>query len=298
MLDMFLIALILANVVAIVLGSVSSIYAVYRDLLYAFEVISIIIFTVEYVARVWSCVDGHNHAYRGGLKGRLRYMVTPLAIIDLLAILPFYLTLFFAIDLRFLRIFRLFRILKLTRYSGALAALLAVLQEESKTFYAAFFVLVLLLLLSSCGIYLIEHNVQPEAFGSIPAAMWWAITTLTTVGYGDVTPVTPMGKLFGGFITLIGTGMVALPAGIIAAGFSKQMRRRREEYNEFVEQVVEDGIVTREEEAELAGLREELGLDEEDAELLMRAAQKKLGKSVIQCPHCEQSLTFDTVLKK
>jgi voltage-gated potassium channel len=296
-LDFCLMSLILLNVIAIVMGSVSSFYAAYQPFLYQFEVFSVVVFTVEYIARVWSCIDCESSASASGLKGRLRYMLSPLAIIDLIAILPFYLSFFFAIDLRFLRIFRLFRILKLTRYSGALAALLAVLQEESKTFFAAFFVLVLLLLFSSCGIFLIEQDVQPEVFGSIPAAMWWAMSTLTTVGYGDVTPITPMGKLFGGFITLIGTGMVALPAGIIAAGFAQQMRRRREEYNQLVERVVEDGVVTHQEQQQLAELRQALNVNEEDAALLMRAAEKNIDKLELNCPHCEKPLSFDTVLK-
>ena len=141
---------------------------------------------------------------------------------------------FMSIDLRFLRVIRLLRIFKLTRYSGAMNLVLSVFKEEASAFFAAFFVLLMLLILASSGIYLLEHEVQPDNFGTIPDAMWWAMATLTTVGYGDVVPITPIGKLFGGFITIIGMGMVALPAGILASGFADQVHRRRTEYTEQI----------------------------------------------------------------
>ncbi|MEH6444771.1 MAG: ion transporter [Oceanospirillaceae bacterium] len=180
--DISLILLITANIAAIILESVDSISANYSQAFYYFELFSIVVFTIEYLIRVWSCPELKEERYSDDLKGRLRYMVSIPALIDLIAILPFYLTIFFAIDLRFLRVFRILRIFKLTRYSNAMNTLLQVLRDESSSFFAAFFILSIVLVLASSGIYLLEHDIQPEAFGSIPAAMWWATATLTTVG--------------------------------------------------------------------------------------------------------------------
>ena len=224
------------------------------------------------------------------VRGRIRYMFTLSALIDLIAILPFYLAFFVSVDLRFLRVIRLLRVFKLTRYSAAMQVLLDVLQDEFNTFMAAFFLLAVLLVLASSGIYLIEHDVQPEAFGSIPLAMWWSLVTLTTVGYGDVTPVTTLGKFFGGCITIIGVGMVALPAGILASGFGEHLQRRRETYKELLDDVLEDGIVTEEEESELEALREELELSREDAEQLFSIMVRESEGIITSCPHCGKSL--------
>jgi len=288
-LDVFLIALIFTNVLAIILGSVGDIYHNYQQELMLLEVASISAFTIEYFLRIWSCVELEDE-YQAPFWGRIRYMFTPMALIDLIAIVPFYLVFFVAMDLRFLRVFRLLRIFKLSRYSGAMGILLSVLTEERQSFLAAFFVLLLLLVLASSGIYLIEQDIQPDAFGSIPAAMWWAMSTLTTVGYGDVTPITAAGKLFGGFITVIGVGMVALPAGILASGFAEQINRRKEEFGELVDHVIEDGVVTLEEEVELEDLRKSLGLSTEEADMLLRAARRELQHNFVNCPHCQQSL--------
>lgn len=288
--DLLLIFLISLNVLAIILESVPSFHARYATALFGFEVFSVAVFTLEYALRVWSSVELIGFNERGPIKARLRYMMTPLALIDLLAIAPFYLSIFFAVDLRFLRVIRLLRIFKLTRYSGAMNLLLSVFREEAQAFMAAFFVLLMLLILASSGIYLLEHEVQPDDFGSIPDAMWWSMATLTTVGYGDVVPITPLGKLFGGLITVIGVGMVALPAGILASGFADQVHRRRSRYQERLEQVLGDGIITRNEEQDLSNLRESLGLSQDEVEDLTHAYMKKHQQSIRQCPHCHKPL--------
>lgn len=288
--DLFLIILISLNVVAIILESVPRWEALYSEQFYLFEKLSIIIFTVEYLLRIWSSVELDVHSHPNPLISRLKYMTSLSAIIDLLAILPFYLAFVMPIDLRFLRVIRLLRIFKLTRYSGAISILLSVLREESHSLAAAFFVLFVVLILASSGIYLIEHKVQPEAFGSIPDAMWWAMATLTTVGYGDVTPITPWGKFFGSLITLVGMGMVALPAGILASGFSDQLHRRRTEYAERLSTFLHDGIITREEEQELQSLRYRLGLSEEDTLDLLKSVTRAVAKRYDTCPHCHQPL--------
>ena len=286
----FLICLILFNVLAIVMESVSAFQQRYHQQLRSFEVLSVMIFTVEYLLRLWSCPDIKDKAYGDGLKGRIRYALTPMALIDLIAILPFYLSIFFALDLRFLRVIRLLRIFKLSRYSSAMNIFANVYREQASSFIAAFFLMLILMVLAASGIYLIEHDIQPEAFGSIPAAMWWAMATLTTVGYGDVTPITPWGKFFGGCITVIGTGMVALPAGILASGFAGEMRRRRMEYEAQVAAAFQDGSIDDEEQATLNKMRQELGVNDEDAELIYQAAKQQLTKRLSHCPHCDKPL--------
>jgi voltage-gated potassium channel len=287
--DIFLIVLILLNTLAIILESVSSIFKSYQPQFFYFEIFSVAIFSVEYILRVWSCTEGQDPRFHKPLAGRLRFMRSPMAIIDLMAILPFYLSALFAIDLRFLRVFRLLRVFKLTRYSGAMGLLLTVFKEEASSFLAAFFVLFILLIIASSGIYLIEHRIQPDAFGSIPSAMWWAMATLTTVGYGDVTPITPMGKFFGSFITIIGMGMVALPAGILASGFSEQLRIRRSNYQAQVDLALCDGVLTDLEKNELEKLRRELGLSREDAKHVLHNTLKTDESAKNLCPTCHGS---------
>ena len=222
--DSFMILLIVANVLAIVLETVASIFLPYRNFFFSFEVFSVAIFTVEYATRVWACTANEADGYTHPFWGRLRYITNPMAVIDLLAFIPFYLSAFFGIDLRILRVFRLLRLLKLTRYSPALAIIWAVLLGQYKALTAALLVMLTALLFSSSIVYLLERDIQPDKFSSIPEAMWWSIATLTTVGYGDVTPVTPLGRFFGVITMILGIGMFALPTGVIATGFSTEIR--------------------------------------------------------------------------
>jgi voltage-gated potassium channel len=218
-------------------------------------------------------------------------MLSPVALIDLIAIVPFYLSLYMTIDLRFLRVLRLLRLFKLTRYSPALGALLDVIQKESEALMAAILVLLMMLIISASGIYLLENEVQPESFGSIPDAMWWAIVTLTTVGYGDVMPITPMGKVFGGLIGLIGIGMVALPAAILASGFAENLHQRKQKYNTYIKHSLDDGRISEKERWELERLRKELGLESEEALSLVDAILRQTHTHQFNyCPHCGKSL--------
>jgi len=225
--DFGLIGLITLNVLAIIIESIDAIAVAYQPHFQMFELVSVAIFTAEYVLRVWICVDDADGKYRGNLKGRLRYMASPLALVDLIVILPFYLSSIIGIDLRVLRILRLLRILKLTRYSGAWALFAAVLYGQRRTLYMSGFLMIIMLVLSASLMYLIEHDAQPKAFADIPSAMWWSLVTLTTVGYGDVTPVTVLGKVLGGFVTILGLGMYALPAAILASGFMQELSKRQ-----------------------------------------------------------------------
>lgn len=223
--DMFIMSLIAANVVAVVLGTVDSIRSTYADLFVYFELVSVVVFTVEYLVRVGTCTM--REEYDHPLFGRLKFALTPYLVIDLLAILPFYVG-FFLFDLRFLRalrLFRFFRLFKLTRYSDSLQAFVGVIQRKSEDLVVAVTATSILLLVSSSLMYFVEHQAQPDKFSSIPAAMWWGVATLTTVGYGDVYPITPLGKLLGAIIAALGVGLFALPASILASGFVENTRQ-------------------------------------------------------------------------
>lgn len=224
--DVFMVTLILANVVAFAAETDVRIAAAYGEELRLFNAFSIAIFTVEYLIRLWVCVD--HPAFRGLPKWRVRlgYSMTPQMLIDLIVILPFYLSFLFAVDLRVLRIFRLFRFLMLARYSPALYTIGRVFKSERRAMLAALIVMSGMLIFSATGIYWLEHEVQPEAFGSIPMSMWWALATLTTVGYGDVVPLTTLGRFFGGLVMIFGLGMFAMPIAIVSSGFAREIHRR------------------------------------------------------------------------
>ncbi len=223
-LDLFIMALIATNVAAVIIETVDSIGTAYAGFFYWFEVFSVAVFTFEYVARVWSAVD--NPEYQGPVTGRLTFASRPLLIVDLLAILPFYLAFIgFQGDLRFLRalrLIRLFRLFKLARYSTAMQAFGAVLRLKKEKLIVAVFANGILLVIASSAMYYIEHPHQPEAFSSIPTAFWWGVATLTTVGYGDVHPITPLGQFVGAIVAVLGIGLFALPASILASGFIEQ----------------------------------------------------------------------------
>lgn len=287
--DFFLVVLISGNIVAIIIESVEPVHIRYAAQFFWFEVFSVVVFSVEYLFRLWACVENPEGKY-AGWSGRMKFAATPMAMVDLLAILPFFLGMFFSLDLRFLRALRLLRIFKLTRYSSSMTLLLKVLKDEAQSFGAAFFILIIVMIFASSGIYLFEHKAQPEAFSNIPEAFWWSVATLTTVGYGDVTPITVGGKMFGVAIMIIGIGMVALPAGILASAFSEQMRLRRMEYEELAMDVLGDGHVSHEEQQEMARARAALGLNDEDAEkIFSRIAREEFRKKGV-CPHCHKQL--------
>jgi voltage-gated potassium channel len=275
--DFALFFLVGANVLAIILESVPSLHQAYKSFFYWFELVSVILFSIEYILRVWSSVDDPKHLQESHTATRFKFMGSSMALIDLAAIAPFYLQILLpGMDLRFLRVLRMLRILKITRYSSAMNVLLRVLHKEREAFIAVFTILLMVLVMVSCGIYLVESRVQPDAFGSIPDSMWWALATLTTVGFGDVTPITPLGKFFGALVMIIGIGIIALPAGILASSFSEILRRRQQEFRLSVKKAMEDGQITQEEADELNKIREELNLSEEDSEELSSQTKKEL----------------------
>ncbi len=211
--------LIALNVAVVVVETVPEVAAVGGSFFRWFEIVSVAVFTAEYIARVWSAVE--DPRYRRPVRGRLRFAATPLALVDLLAVLPALLPLV-GFDLRILRgvrLFRLFRILKLGRYSRSLRTVGRVFRRRRGQLTIVLTALGLLLLVASSLMYLAEHEVQPEKFRSIPATMWWGVVTLTTLGYGDVYPVTVLGRFMAGIFALSGVLMVALPTAILGAGF-------------------------------------------------------------------------------
>ena len=289
LIDQFLLWLIVINVIAVILESVPSLSVSYQALFLYINLISVAVFTVEYVIRAWASVEREPGA--SSLATRLRYMRTPMAIIDLAAILPFYLGSILGIDLRVLRTLRLLRILKLSRYFSGIQTLTHVLLAEARPMGAALFVMLVLMILASSGIYWAEHLAQPEAFRSIPASMWWTMVTLTTVGYGDVVPITPAGRLLGVVIMLLGIGMVALPAGMLASRFSEELHKRRDDFSREVDSMLDDGQISDSEEDVLEDVRERLMLSEEEAANIVRGHQERLDhQGGSYCPHCGKPL--------
>ena len=196
------------------------------------EYFFISIFTVEYLFRLWACTE--NPKYSNGLKGRLRYIVTPSALFDLLAIAPA-LFLSFGTDaflLRFIRLLRLLRIAKLGRFSQASQYLIEAVKLRQYELYLSLAVAGILLIVSSTLLYLFEAETQPDVFGSIPRAMWWSLVTLTTIGYGDVVPVTIPGRFFAGMTGIMGIGLIAMPTGILASAFSDVIQKHNRSSND------------------------------------------------------------------
>lgn len=225
--DVFILSLIFLNVAAVILVSVESLEKSYEAHFYLFEVFSVVVFSCEYLARVWSCAT--DARYKRAVLGRLRFALTPMAIIDLLAVLPFFIGLI-GIDLRFMRALRLFRIVRLAkvgRYMKALQLLSRVLRNKREELILTLGMMLLLLIVASCLMYYVENPVQPAQFPDIPHTMWWAVATFTTVGYGDIYPVTGFGKFLAGVVSILGIGLFALPTGVLGAGFVEEMQKKR-----------------------------------------------------------------------
>jgi len=227
-----LMILILVSVLTVILETVPEYSTAYGRLFHSIEIVSVTIFTIEYLLRLWIAPLDPKYA---GRFGRLRYALSLMAIIDLVAILPTFLPMFFPMDLlflRFLRTFRLFRLFKMSRYVESFNRLDDAILAKKEALLVSTAMIAILLLFSSILMYLVEHEAQPDKFPSIPAAFWWGIVTLTSVGYGDTFPITPLGKFLGGVTAFLGVAMFALPTGIFAAGFAEELARNRHQENE------------------------------------------------------------------
>jgi voltage-gated potassium channel len=218
-----IILLVLVNIVSVVLESVPSCEAAYGRLFKATELVSLVVFTVEYLLRIW--VMPEHVAYRDlkPLRARLRYVISTDGLIDLISVLPFWLAFVLPSELRIILLFRIVRFLKLARYSPALRSLLETLYAEQRALFGCSVIMAGATLISATFIHLAEREAQPDKFGTIPDAMWWSIVTLGTIGYGDVVPITPLGKFVAAMTILWGLVMIALPVGIVATAFSEPL---------------------------------------------------------------------------
>lgn len=228
--DIFLIALIFCSVLSIVLESFNSLAERYAAAFRAFETFSVVVFTLEYLARIWTA----DLLYPNVKHPRLKYVCSLMAIFDLLAILPFYVP-FITADLRFFRMFRLirltrlFRLAKLGRYVESLRIIGEVMKASATQLLAAIGACLLIVVFASILMYTVENQAQPDTFPNVIASLWWAVCTLTTVGYGDVYPITGLGRFLAAIISIMGIGIVAIPTGIITAGFNAAMAKRKGE---------------------------------------------------------------------
>ena len=274
--DTLIALLVVINIIAVTLESVSDFSVKYANQFYAIEFFSVVIFSIEYLTRLW--VSAAKNAVDDKIFGssRLGYMLSFSGVIDLVSILPFYLqALFPGLDLRVLRTLRLLRIFKLSNYNTAIEDLFSAVYEERKSFIAALYLFVIAFVLTSSLIYYAENEVQPEKFASIPDAMYWSLITLTTVGYGDVSPVTWIGKVISVATALMGVSVVALLTGILANAFSNQIARRKMIFEDQIREALADGVVDAVEVRSLEQLRKDFGLSKQQADALMRHVQQE-----------------------
>lgn len=229
--DMVIIGFIMLSVAELVLVTVPGMLIRHFWIFAAIEIITAVVFSIEYFLRMWSCTaDPH---YQKPVSGRIRYALTPLVLIDLVSILPYYLPFLIpGANFTFLRTLRVFRFFKLGRYSRSFRVMIKVIERNKESLLGTVFIIMVVLIIAAALMYQIEFSAQPEVFSSIPEAMWWGIVTIATIGYGDMVPITPMGKALGFVISLIGIGLFALPAGILASGFSEVIKEEEEKRKE------------------------------------------------------------------
>ncbi|MDD5370444.1 MAG: ion transporter [Anaerolineaceae bacterium] len=227
--NLVMMVLIFVSVLSVILETDETLSARYQPWFRGFEVFCVATFSIEYLLRLWSCTL--DPRFRHPLWGRLRWALTPMALIDLAAVLPFYIPAS-SLDFRFIRavrLTRLFRLLKLGHYSQSLQTLGQVLRTKKEQLLVTLFAGLIILTIASSIMYYVEKEAQPEVFNSIGSSMWWGVATLTTIGYGDIYPITPLGKVIGSLIAVLGIGLFAMPAGIIASGFAEELQHKTDE---------------------------------------------------------------------
>jgi len=225
--DSTILVFITLNVVGVVLDSMEPVRLRYHPWLHRLEMLSLVVFGSEYLLRLWSCTK--DPRYRHPVWGRLKLARHPMVVIDLLAVLPSLLG-FLGVDLIFmraLRLLRLLRVAKLARYLAAMRTFGIVLRSRREELVLVWAVMILMLVMASCLMYYVENPAQPETFRDIPSTMWWAVATLTTVGYGDAVPITGAGKLLASAVAILGLALFAMPAGIVGSAFMEVMQDQR-----------------------------------------------------------------------
>ena len=268
--DRFLSSLILLNLLAVSLESIDSLSEQYSGYFLVFEIFSVTIFGIEYLLRIWAMAANEASRFSGSFGRRIGYIFSFTGLIDLVAILPSLLPLLLGeVDLRWLRVLRLVRLLKISHYSTALEDLIAAIKSEKNAFGAALYLFFIALFVSSSLMYVVEHEAQPENFASIPTTMWWSLITLTTVGYGDVSPLTPVGKLVGALTAIMGVCVVALLTGIVATAFSNQISRRHDMFEAEIVAALSDGVISEEEMYQISQMQKELGMSDDHAKAVI-----------------------------
>lgn len=256
-----LIALVIANIVSIILESVHHLHTDYLAYFHGFEVFSIAVFTIEYLARFWTASEKHEDQ---PWLARRKYVLSFFGLIDLISILPFYLQFFVpGMDLRILRVVRLLRTFKLSHFNSAIEDLFSALYHARASVYSTIYLFLIALLLTSTAMYHVEHELQPDKFGSIPAAMYWSVISLTTVGYGDVTPVSSLGKFISAITAFLGVSSVAMLTGVVASAFANQVERRKVLLEAELRMAMQDGELSHEESALIRKMKREFNLSDE-----------------------------------
>jgi voltage-gated potassium channel len=274
--DRFLGSLIILNVAAICLESVNTIGDTYHQAFFIFEMFSVIIFGTEYLLRIWASGANEACGYASPFGRRLNYIFSFTGLIDLIAILPSILPLIMGqVDLRWLRALRLIRLFKISHYSSALEDLISAIRSEIGSFGAASYLFLIALFMSSAMMYIVEHKAQPDEFSSIPQTMWWSLITLTTVGYGDVSPITPIGQVIGAITALMGVCVVALLTGIVASAFSNQMSQRKAIIEAEIATALSDGVLSEDELVKIEKLRREFHLSEQHVNALIKILREQ-----------------------
>ncbi len=264
--EIFIATLVVANVLAIILESLHDLHEAYAAYFHMFDLVSVVVFSVEYALRVWSYGEKYAHEAGSSWRGRKEYLFSVFGMVDFFSTVPFYLQLVFpGADLRVLRMFRLLRIFKLSRYNSAMDDMFEAIKAEKDSFSSAMFLLFISCLLFSSLIYIIEGHDQPEVFPSIPAAMHWFILTIIS-GWGNVDPVTYLGVVLVVVTQVLAIALAAILTGVVATAYTAQVQRREAVYETEVREVLADGVVTDEERAKLKQMQAKFGMTDEQVE--------------------------------
>ncbi len=276
--EIFIATLVVANVLAIILESVHELHAEYERQFALFDLFSVMLFSAEYVLRVWTYGVKYRAADGGAWRGRKEYIFSFYGFIDFFGTMPFYAQLLFpGLDLRVLRIFRLLRIFKLSRYNSALQDLFDAIRAERDSFTSALFLLLISCLLCSSLIYIAEGHLQPEVFPSIPATMKWYVLTIIS-GWGNVDPVSMFGTVLVILTQVLAIALSAILTGVVATAYTTQVERREAIYEMKIREALADGVVTDEEAANLESLRRQFGMSEQQVEIIARQVREENAK--------------------
>ena len=277
--EIFIASLVVANVVAIILESVHSIHEAYEAYFHIFDLVSVMVFSLEYVLRVWTYSEKYTGPGDSPWKGRKEYVFSMFGLVDFFSTIPFYLQLLFpGADLRVLRMFRLLRIFKLSRYNSAMEDMLEAIKSEWDSFSSAMFLLFISCLLFSSLIYIIEGHDQPDVFPSIPAAMHWFVLTIIS-GWGNVDPVTYLGTVLVIVTQVLAIALAAILTGVVATAYTAQVQRRESIYEMEVREVLADGVVSEEEKQKLKTLQAKYGMSDEQVDAIANQVKAEKGSS-------------------